>query len=247
MQQSSRIGKLVQAEKVFRDRYAETLKVFKDKGALFLGNHKVNTAIDEARKVEFNSEESVPVTTTVDEKLSHFFGGLKDYIDDSAAVDRTNQNIRVDVVVDGKVLFPQLPIATVIHMKTKVIPDLIALYSQIPTTSTGVTWNPATDQRPGILVSDMPTRFRSEKIKDYKVVVQATEHFPAQVVNDTVDRNVAVISEKKYSGEYSPLTKADKLDKLSKLLAAFTVAAGEANGAKSEDFNISDALLTYLR
>jgi hypothetical protein len=246
MQQVSRLGRLTQAEKTYRERFNETLKVFKDKGALFVGFFKTSAAIQEERKSEFDGIENSPVTTTVDEKFDHFNEALKNYVNDSVAIDATNQTIKVDVVVDNVKVFTGLPITTVIHLKTKVIPELIALYKEIPTTSTGLDWKEDSAQRKGIYVADAPMRFRSEKQKTYTVAVQPTQYHPAQIFPDVKDLNVATITEKKFSGEYTPLQKAQKLAKLDKLLAAFTVAAGDGNTVKSEDFDIAAPLLSYL-
>lgn len=247
MKQASRLGRLTQAEKTYRERLAETVKVFKDKAALFLGNFKVQKAIQEERKAEFDAEEQTPVTTTVDEKLAHFYDALGSYINDSVSVDAANQQIKVDVMVDGEAIFKQLPMATIVHMKQKVLPELHALFQNIPTTSTGIDWKPSESQRPGVLVSEVPQRFRSEKKKVHTVVVQPTEHFPAQFVSDTYDVNVATINERKFSGELTPVAKAERLAKLDKLIAAFTVAAGEGNSAPSPDVEIATSLFNYLR
>src|ERR1041384_104506 len=88
--------------------HLETLKVL-DKPEHFVRTETNVSYFDEVDQ-KLNTSETKASTTTVDDRLSYSFGRpFVNYVDLLVQKDRTNQEARADVVVNGQVLLKDIP------------------------------------------------------------------------------------------------------------------------------------------
>jgi hypothetical protein len=159
-----------------------------------------------------NTTDRKELVETVDSKLDHVWEALRDAIDVTVTKETSNTSAdaKADVIVDGKVVLTNVPTTALLALEKR-LSHLKGLYQSIPTLDPSYTWVPDTDAE---LPGTMKTAFaqeghKTEKVSDVLVLYDATDKFPAQVKEVTLDKNVAkVITDRRQSGMVSPATKA---------------------------------------
>ena len=226
----------------------EAINTFTKKPELFTGHSRLVTMYDEARQAE-NSKDYKEVIESVPSKLAHVWDALVPAIDVQAAKENSNTSdkARADVSVNGKTVLKDIP-ATALLALEKRLAQLRNLYSSIPTLDPTFAWEPDPNAAlEGIYRTKYPTESqKTEKVHDYKVMVQATDKHPAQVAEYTIDKNVAKVSVDRQSGMVSPAQKARWLKRINDLATAVKEARQRANMADVKPLDVAANIREYI-
>lgn len=220
----------------------EAIKTF-GKKEHFLGFVKKLHMFDEARKEE-ETVEVKEVSTTVQEKLDYVLEAIIRYYDAYVQKERTNQDAKADLVVDGKTLASGVPATALLGLETK-LKELRTLYSEIPTLLPGIKW--VETDRSGIYENaNEEARMKTEKSIQFKEVSKATDKFPAQVEKWTTDIPVGKYIQRDQSGLISTAKKSELLGRIDKLIQAVMEARMRANSTPIVDVHIGKAIIDYI-
>lgn len=232
------------AEGTARRLTDEARDTFSKKTDHFLGIVQTLNYFDEDRQRE-NSTEEKEMVTTVQQKLDFLRPHLVRSLDLAATKEATNQEARADVVVNGETLITDAPAPLLLNLERR-LGQLRELYAAIPTLQPGIHWELDPSQGPHVYRSREVERFRTEKVLMHKVLVEPTEHHPAQVEKWNVDRPVATIHQTTWSGMITPAEKAGYLTRLDRLLAAVKKARQRANRQDVNKFEVGGVIFDYL-
>ena len=192
---------------------------------------------EEKRKTFFSLIEGTPpiveeqsdIQTNVTDELRWIAGIWTKAMDTSFAVAEGNTQARDDVVLDdGTVVLRNVPATALLELQKRVgeIQDLI---SAVPTLDPAKGFQPDPDRGANIFKAREVRRPRTKKIMKHVVVVQATDHFPAQVAQETEDIVVGQTHEQEWSGLITPARKAELLGRVETLRRAIKAALHRAN------------------
>jgi hypothetical protein len=226
----------------------ETKTTFDKKADHFLAHRKqvkMLAATAEAQAEELSEETAID--TTVSEKLDHMQGALVRWLDAVAQKERTNQDARADLVVDGQVILKDAPATFLLGLEDK-FKAIRAVYEEIPTLAPGRTWLPdAGHAKKGVYkVSPDEVKIRTKKVAKPVVLYEATKEHPAQVKEMTEDVTVGTITTEHWSGMISPAEKSDLLERIDKLIRAVKKARQRANSVDIVKINVGRALFAFI-
>jgi hypothetical protein len=226
----------------------EAVNTFAKKPDHFIGQTRRVEMYDEARQVE-NTTDRKELVETVDSKLDHVWGGLREAIDVTMTKENSNTSpeARADVVVNGKPVLKNVPATALLALEKK-LSHLKGLYQSIPTLDPSYAWE-ADDT--AALTGTMRTKFpqeghKTEKVSDVLVLYEATDKHPAQVKEITLDKNVAKVTTDRQSGMISPARKAQLLSRISDLATAVKEARQRANMAEVTPLNVADDIRAFI-
>lgn len=226
----------------------ETAHVFKDKEKHFLGVHKQTFMLssDETAKLQ-EGEESLALTTTVPLKLEHMATHVIRYFDAILQKERTNQEAKADLVVDGATLVKDAPATWLLGLEDR-LKAVRAVYDVVPTHPQGKIWteDKTSALKGAFVASEKEKRIKTQKITKPVVLYAATEQHPAQVKEVTEDVPVGSVVGTYYSGMVSPAEKSDMLERLDKLIRAVKKARMRANGAEVVKVTAGKVLIDYV-
>jgi hypothetical protein len=157
-------------------------------------------------------------------------------------IDRTNMVAAASVIIDGKVILADAPVATLLWLE-KQLADLRTVLAQLPTLDPQYTWS--YDGARGQWTSPTLETTRSKKVLRNHVKAPATEKHPAQVDVYGEDVIVGKWSTQKLSGAMQPTEVRALQDRLEKLRDAVKDARERANTVEVERFEAA-AVLTWL-
>ena len=222
----------------------ETIKVFKEKGVLFLKIIKETKMFDE--NVDDPPIEEQEMTTTVKDRLDYTWGHFAKYLDAIGQKEKTNQVAFADLIVGDAVIAKDVPATLLLGLESrlKIMRDL---YDEIPTVPSGGRWVPAQDIGENVLYNEIvENRFKTAKTIIHKVLYEATKEHPAQIDKWDENVNVGQISIKTWSGMITPKQKADRIKKIDDLLRATKKARQRANNTEVVKLQIGKAIFDYM-
>lgn len=226
----------------------EGINTFAKKPDHFMGQVRRVEMYDETRSAE-NTTDVKEVVDTVDGKLDHIWGALGEAIDITMTKENSNAQAEAsaDVKIGGTVVLADVP-ATALLALEKRLAQIKNLYTSIPTLDPAYAWEPDTEAAlPGTMQTRHPQEgHKTEKVHDWKVVYEATEHHPAQIVEVTMDRNVAKVTVERQSGMVSPATKALWLRRISDLATAVKQARQRANMAEAVPLPVASDIRLFI-
>jgi len=224
---------------------AETINTFTKKPDHFLGKHSIYQSFEE-NSTEEVEEATKELVDTVHGKLSHCFGVLAKAVDVTASKDATNQKAVADLVVGGTILATAVPATTLLMLENR-IKRWMEMLLQIPTLAPGRKWEPDTSRGPNIDLDASPdARFRTKKVIQHKVLVEPTEHHPAQIEKWSEDVRVGKVIDTTWSGMMSPGEKSAIIGRAQELLAAVKQARQRANSTEVENVSIAKTLTNFI-
>lgn len=197
--------------------------------------------------VEEAGGEHKALASTVDLRLeygSESFINLLDYI---AQKDRTNQNARADIIVDGNILARDVPAVTLLSLED-MLNKKRAEYQAAPTLPVTVEWE-ADDQAPfpNVYRTKRPeVTTKTEKTFESKILVAPTDKHPAQIEKWTIDQPVGKYSVTKVSGMWTSARKAAVLANCDKLILAVKQARARANQTEVVSVHIGKTLVDFM-
>lgn len=168
---------------------------------------------------------------------------LRGIIDAVATQEYGNTGARADVVVDGVVILPQVPVTVLLYLD-KILNDLTTFVGNIPTLDPAEQWTYSSDQ--GRYETAPTTSYRTKKLQKPLVLFPATPEHPAQTQLVTEDVVVGEWTTTKYSTAVTPTAKRAIQDNIVKLQEAVKLAREQANLADVSDQFVADSVLKFV-
>lgn len=213
----------------------ETKTTFDKKPEHFLAYTSVTSYFDEAQAATLNTTESKAMVTTVADKLDYMAPMVARYWDVYLSKEATNQEARADLVVDGQVIWANVPATVLLGLETK-LKEIRPVYQAIPTLAPGVFWEKDATAGEGVYRSrDPEVRFVTQNVLTAVELSPATKEHKAQVQAVPKDVPVARREVTQQSGMLSPAEKSDLLERIDLLIRAAKVARQQANNIDAKD------------
>ena len=208
----------------------ETIVTFTKKADRFQGSHRRLEMFSEDRKQEeAGAAESKEIVETVPSKLQYAAKTLAKYWNAVAQKERTNQDARADIVVEGKVLVADMPATFLLGMETR-LKKLRAILEAAPTHHPGIKWVEDLDKGKDIFRSETPQATkREEKDFEFRVLYDATEQHPAQIEKWNTNKAVGTYFTNFWTSTISPAQKSVLLSRCDTLIRAVKKARMRAN------------------
>jgi hypothetical protein len=187
----------------------------------------------EATKVQIKTEEILRKTSDVLVKL----------FDVVASKDWANTRARADVVVDGQVLLPQVPVTYLIFLEKQLV-DLHTFLRKLPVLDASENW--VFDASADCWATEPIQTTRTKKIPRNHVKSEATEKHPAQVDVYYEDVIVGYWKTVKFSGALPASRINQLLERVEKLQQSVKFAREEANTTEVEEKRVGHKVLGYL-
>lgn len=221
----------------------ETLKVL-GKPELFMKQTAIVTHFDESER-HLDTSETKDSTTTVSERMSYNFGrAFTSYIDLLMQKDRTNQDARADVIVNGEVLLSGVPATALLTLEAR-LADARKKLEAAPTLQPGPVW--VEDKSESMWKTEEPSvSFRTRKTIRPIVLVQATKEHPAQVEKVAEDVPIARIERVTWSGMWTSKQKHDALARLDALVIAVKKARQRANRTDVVQMKAGEKIASFI-
>lgn len=184
---------------------------------------------------------------TVPSKLGYTQGHIIRYLDAVLQKERTNQEAKADLVVNGTTIAKDVPATFLLGLETKLKTIRQNIYETIPTLQPGIKWEPDETQGHNVYRRSTPEeKFRTKKVMKNHVVAEATKEHPSQVQVYTEDEKVARIITDTWCGMVSPADKSDLLGRVDNLIRAVKKARQKANTTEVVNMTIGKELFAYI-
>ena len=231
-------------EGTFKRILQETKKTFKDKPAFFLSwQRELKMFDEEAPEPPVERQEMV---TTVQHKLDYTNEHVVKYFDAIAQKERTNQDAKADLVVNGIEVVKDVPATLLLGLESR-LKLLRQTYENIPTLAPGKKWKKdATLAKDVYIDVDPEEKFKTAKTFKHKVLSPATNAHPSQIEKWEEVENVGKYKQFVWSGMLSPAEKSNLLGRIDTLIRAVKKARQRANNTAVVKFNIGKALIDYI-
>lgn len=241
----TKLNQIIAIEKGIKSRvYGEVTNINKSiqKPELFNGFSKTYQAKDEdGEKLPAESKRVQFMATDMLRNVAHLSTELMAV---TARKDWTNCVAVADVVVDGAVLIPKVPVSHLLFLEKQLV-DLHTLIGNLPVLDEAEAW--AKDVNSGLYKADATQTHRTKKIAKPIVLYPATPEHPAQTQMVAEDVIAGFWTQVKQSGAMPKPDKLTLLAKSEKLLRAVKEAREEANAqAEVTSPNVGDAIFGYL-
>lgn len=215
---------------VLADSVKEATASFSGKDHLFKGHTIEVSPLEEsadghtavAPEVDQND-----VAETVHGKLNFVLGHLVRAFNVYGQKERTNQEARADLIVNGETLIPDAPATMLLGLENR-LKHIRAMVLAVKTNDMSKGWTPT--QTSHVFQARPEERFVTKKIQRERVVIEPTEHQPGQFTTYTEDVRVGKKVTVHQSGLVSPADKAQILQRVDTLLRATKKARQRANG-----------------
>ena len=155
----------------------------------------------------------------------------------------TNQHARADIVVDGQVLLPDVPVTFLLQLEKSLV-DLRSFISAIPTLDENENWD--YDPNSGLYKTQPVKTGRTKKIQKAIVLYDATPEHPAQTQLITEDILAGYWNTTKMSGALPVPEKERLMARVERLVRAVKMARETANQQDEVGTPPVGPILTYL-
>lgn len=187
--------------------------------------------------------ESTLVQISVHDVLADVSKSLMEMFDVVLTKDAANQSTTADVVVDGRVLLPDVPVTTLLFLE-KQLTDLHTMVSKLPTLDPADEWH--FDGNRGVYATDQVESRRTEKLPQSHVAYEATEHHPAQIHLWQKDVTVGFWTTVKFSGALPAARVAELTGRVVALQKAVIAARQQANQAAVTHREMGEQVMDFL-
>jgi len=223
----------------------ETTTIFAKKGQLFVGAIKKLEVFDENDTTVY-PEERFELTTTVDDRLDYQNKFIIDYFDALLRKETTNQEAKAAINIDGKDITGELPATFLLALEKKLI-RVRSVYLSIPTLQQGIRWEIDSSLGENIFrAKDPEIKFKTKKVFKHQILVDATEHHPAQIEKWEEQENIGRYITEKWSGLITSSRKAELLKRVDKLIIAVKKARQKANDITASKDKVGELLFDYI-
>lgn len=211
------------------------------KGDLFNGFFKTYDPFED-EGVRYPSE-ALKVQATAEGVITDVTEALVSLFNIVATKDEANRHAAADIVVNGAVLVPQVPVTTLLWVEKKLV-DIRTFVAALPVLDPVETWSwDAANER---FVAEVKETIRQKKVKKYQTIAPATDKHAAQVVADVEDVPEGRWSLVKVSTALPATRRAELLARVDALSAAVKMAREEANSIQVTDVHIGERITGYL-
>lgn len=232
-------------EATYRKILAEKQETFTKRADHFIGSHAALEMFDDTKAGQ-NVETHKEMVTTVPQTLRYVAEISAPYYDTILTKDAANQRAVADIEVDGVTIVSAVPVTTLLGLESK-LTALRNVYDAIPTLAPGRKWERDETRGQDVWLDIHPAvRLRTQKTPMHKVLVEPTNHHPAQVEKWFEDVPVGRTIETVESGMLSPHEKSLLLGRVDTLLAAVKKARQRANSIEIEQLRMGRALFQYI-
>ena len=237
-------------EGLFKSTIPEMVTLFSKKANHFAGFERtlrLNGEDSPEKEDRENAErEHQSISTTVAAELAYVKNIVGDYFDIMLQRDAANQNAVADIVIDGFTLATSVPSTTLLALENK-LKQMRIIYEQIPTLQPGVTWELDSSIGDHIFKDVNPEiRTKTKKGFEFKVLVPATDKFPAQVEKWESVEDVGVFKKVRWSSMISVADKSKLLANFDKVAMAIKQARQRANEVEVPNRKIGDDLFNFI-
>ncbi len=221
----------------------ETKKTF-GKGAMFTGFHrKLESFAEEAPAFP---EENQEMTTTVHDRLVYTQEHIASYLDALVQKETTNQSAVADLVVNGTTIITGAPATFLLGLETR-LKYIRGIYEGIPTLQAGTSWKEATDKGANIYEAVHPEeKLKTELTFKSQILVQPTEHHPAQIEKWQEQVPVGKFIKTTWCGMVTTAEKAQLLENIDVLLRATKMARQKANSTQVVKVQVGNAIMDFI-
>jgi hypothetical protein len=232
----------------FEKLLTETRAKFGKVDSFFLGNSKaLKMVADSSTNPALAAEEQAaaslrPATTNVADTLGYFLKYYAAHEDLQFQKNSSNLRATADVMIGDEKVFTGLPIDELMGLEAR-LTQLRGLFAEIPTLDASKQWVADGDRGRGFYKSGPVTTVKMKKETDYQVIVQATEHHPAQVQQVSKDVVSGAFTSWDFSGALTSQKKADLLGLTDSLIIATRQARQRANATEAERGTIAQVLV----
>lgn len=208
---------------------------------------KVHTILDEENPVTpqiaptFNQ-----VATSVPIELALLERTFNKHLDVMATIELSNIHAKADLVVNGAVIIPSVPVTVLMPLKKELV-KLVPVFDSIATLDSAKVWElDDTYEKAGVYKSPVVTTVQTIINKKWVVIAEATPQHPAQLreVDDRVD--VGSFNTTNYSGDMPQRAKDELLSRLNSLIEAVDTAISVANNSEVTPMEIGGKVTNYL-
>jgi len=231
-------------EGTFKKILQETKKTFSDKPTFFLSWQRELKMFDSnAPEPPVERQEMV---TTVYDKLKYNNMHTVNYFNAISQKERTNQNAKADLIIDGKAIAKDVPATLLLGLESR-LKLLRQTYESIPTLAAGKKWEKDETLGKDIYVDSEPEeKFKTAKTFKHKVLYEATKDHPAQIEKWEEFENVGKYRQRVWSGMLSPSEKSLLLGRVDTVIRAVKKARQRANNTDVVDFTIGRIIIDYI-
>lgn len=186
---------------------------------------------------------STQVQIRVDDLIGRLTGTLGRLFDVVATKDHANRDAAADVVVDGEVLLPAVPVTYLLFLE-KQLTDLRTFVAKLPTLDPSERWTH--DAAAGCWATAAVETTRTSKMLRNHVKAEATAQHPAQVEVYTEDVVVGYWRTVKFSGALPAERVRELISRVETLREAVKFAREDANGIEITDQRVGAKVFGYL-
>ncbi len=187
----------------------------------------------ESKKVEINIKD-------VFIEVSNMITNLLDLV---ATKDAANCIARGDIVVDGAILLPGVPSATLLSLDKQLI-ELREFVYKISELDPSIVWTQ--DKNDGLFKAKPFEAIKTEKVQEPVILSQATKEHPAQTQMVTKDIIVGYWTTTKHSGAISSSEKKMILGRIQQLINGVKGALEQANMTDALEQHIGATIFGYI-
>lgn len=228
-------------------RVSEESKKTFGKAAMFTGfNRKLVLFAEAAEGAAEFPEENASLETTVAERLAYNAKAISKYLDAVMQKEATNQVASAQLMVRGVVIADDVPATMLLALESR-LKYIRGIYEAIPTLPAGTEWEPSTTRGDNIWDMVHPEeKLKTELTFKSQIIVEPTEHHPAQIEKWQEQMPVGKFVKKIWSGMITTAKKSELLDKIDALIKAVKMARQQANSTKVLETKIGQSVMDFI-
>lgn len=236
-------------KKTFQRIAVETNNTFLKRTQHFVGHSRKYESLIEGYGTF--DEELSHVVTNVPQKLKHFEKSAVVALDIILQKEKSNVKAAADIIIkedeqEDIIVANDVPVQALVQFENNLISIRDAIYNVIPTLDPKNNWLLDETRGNGFYKTAEIKKRKTSKEESFTVVVQPTEHHPADVRPVTKDIQVGNWVETSFSGMMSPADKSGLLERVGKLIEATKQARARANQIDVEQGNIASKFFKYI-
>ncbi len=208
---------------------------------LFEGFSKTYRPIGEDGE-QFPPEQKV-VQHTAMGLLTQAASAMSELFDVTFAKDVGNTQARASVVVDGKVLLPDVPVPYLLFLE-KQLTDVHTMVAKMPVLDPAESWS--TDENTGLFRTNPTATVKTKKVQRALVLYPHSAEHPAQTQLITEDVTVGNWQQTKFSGAITGPAQQRLLQRIEILQKAVKFAREEANAASVPMQPVGERVFSWL-
>jgi len=207
----------------------------------FIGEVRVYRPLEEGG--ETFPDEVTNITELTEDVVENFNESYGSWLDVTVQKEITNAHALADVVVDGEVIFKNLPAPALLNLEAR-LSEIKEFYKSLPVLDLTETWT--YDSNTNVWLSAPRKTFRAKKLYRNHVKAEATKEHPAQVEVYTEDVRVGEWTKIVRSSAITSSEKKEILHRIDDLALAVKRARQRANTVLAETPKIAAPLFEYI-